>query len=155
MKAFPDTSFLCALYRIQDNSTVALACRNTMKKPLHVSRLLIWEFRQAARFQAFRHSENPTMGYPLREAEKMLADFADDLRDAFVVTATCDLVEILTLGEQISKIRTFAGGHRGFDILHVATALALDAKEFLSFDANQIRLARAEGLTIPDVLLPD
>jgi predicted nucleic acid-binding protein len=40
-------------------------------------------------------------------------------------------------------------GHRGFDILHVAAALQLQAAEFLTFDANQRRLANAEGLPVP------
>lgn len=52
-------------------------------------------------------------------------------------------------GERISKMRTFAGGHRGFDILHVATAIDLDAKDLLSFEANQNDPAVAEGLKTP------
>jgi len=40
-------------------------------------------------------------------------------------------------------------GHRDFDVLHVATALHLGASEFLTFDANQKRLAQAEGLVVP------
>jgi predicted nucleic acid-binding protein len=35
------------------------------------------------------------------------------------------------------------------DILHVATAIELGAKEFLTFDANQKKLAEAEGLLVP------
>ena len=58
MIAYPDTSFLCALYREQDNSERALTYRDTMSEPLHVTRLLLWEFRQSVRFQAFRHSNN-------------------------------------------------------------------------------------------------
>ncbi len=34
-------------------------------------------------------------------------------------------------------------------ILHIATALELEAKELLSFDANQNALAAAEGLQTP------
>jgi len=41
------------------------------------------------------------------------------------------------------------GGHRSLDVLHVATALHLGAQEFLTFDANQIKLARAEKLNHP------
>ena len=33
--------------------------------------------------------------------------------------------------------------------LHVATALHLGAKEFLTFDGNQKKLAEAEGLVVP------
>lgn len=149
MIAYPDTSFLCALYREQDNSERALTYRNAMSEPLHVTRLLLWEFRQSVRFQAFRHSNNRHIGYPLHEAEKMLSDLGDDIRDDLVISVEIDFINILITGERISKARTFAGGHRSFDILHIATAIDLDAKEFLSFDANQIALAAAEGLKVP------
>lgn len=46
-------------------------------------------------------------------------------------------------------MRTFAGGRRGFDTVHVATAIELDAKDLLSFDANQNDPAVAEGLETP------
>ncbi len=149
MKAYPDTSFLCALYRTQDNSGRALAFREAMTEPLHITRLLLWEFRQSVRFQAFRHSKNRKVGYPLQEADKMLSDLGDDIREGLVVSVDCDLINILIIGERISKTRTFAGGHRSFDILHIATAIELEAKAFLSFDANQIELATAEGLAVP------
>jgi len=35
------------------------------------------------------------------------------------------------------------------DILHVATAIELGAKEFLTFDTDQKKLAEAEGLLVP------
>lgn len=149
MITYPDTSFLCALYRMQDNSDRAVAYRGAMSESLHVTRLLLWEFRQSVRFQAFRYSKNRNVGYPLHEAEKMLSDLGDDLRDGFVTSVEIDFINILVTGERISKARTFAGGHRSFGILHIATAIDLDAKEFLSFDANQIELAAAEGLKTP------
>lgn len=120
-----------------------------MNEPLCVTRLLLWEFRQSVRFQAFRHSKNRDVGYPLHEAEKMMSDLNEDLRDGFVINMEVDFIDILVTGERISKSRTFAGGHRSFDILHVATALELGAEEFLSFDENQIVLATAEGLATP------
>ena len=149
MKAYPDTSFLCALYRTQDNSPQAIAFRSRMSEPLHVTRLLLWEFRQSVRFQACRHSHIRQVGYPLHEAEKMIADLHDDITSGLVVTLEVDVIDILLTAERISKSRTFSGGHRSFDILHVATALELGAEEFLSFDENQIALARAEGLATP------
>ena len=44
---------------------------------------------------------------------------------------------------------SLAGGHRGFDILHVASALTMKATQFLTFDANQRELAEKEGLVVP------
>lgn len=149
MIAYPDTSFLCALYRRQDNSERALAYRSAMSEPLHLTRLLLWEFRQSVRFQTFRHSKNRKVGYPLHEAERMIAKLTEHLEAGSVKMIHCDFINLLVTGERISKARTFAGGHRSFDILHVATAIDLDAREFLSFDANQIELAAAEGLKTP------
>lgn len=120
-----------------------------MTEPLHVTRLLLWEFRQSVRFQAFRHSKNRDLGYPLHDAEKMLSDLNDDMTDGLVITQEIDFINILVTGDRISKKRTFKGGHRSFDILHIATAIDLDAKDFLSFDVNQIQLAAAEGLLAP------
>jgi predicted nucleic acid-binding protein len=149
LNAYPDTSFLCALYRKQDNSAQALAWRDQMCEPLHVTRLLLWEFRQSARFQAFRHSRNRDVGYPLHEAERMITKLSEHMNSGTVQIVTSDFIDLLVTAERISKARTFAGGHRSFDILHVATALELGAKEFLSFDANQNELAAAEGLGTP------
>jgi len=144
-----ETSFLCALYRKQDNSERALSYRDAMSGPLHVTRLLLWEFRQSVRFQAYRHSKNRGAGFPLREAERMVEKLTEHLGLGVVKMADCNFTDILVTGERISKARTFAGGHRSFDILHIATAIELGAKEFLSFDVNQIQLASAEGLATP------
>ena len=120
-----------------------------MAEPPHVTRLLLWEFRQSARFQAHRHTHHRQVGYPLLAVENMIPDLQEDLSQGLVVCVEVDLVDILFTAERISKSRTFTGGHRSFDILHVATAVTLGASEFLSFDANQCALAAAEGLAIP------
>lgn len=99
MIAYPDTSFLCALYRRQDNSERALTHRAGMSEPLHVTRLLIGEFRQSVRFQAFRHGKNPQGGYPIREAWRMLADFGDDIRAGLVTVLEVDMTNILVTGQ--------------------------------------------------------
>jgi predicted nucleic acid-binding protein len=147
--AYPDTSFLCALYRKQDNSDQALAYRAAMTEPLHVTRLLLWEFRQSVRYQASRFRNNRQLGYPLSEAERMIAKLAEHMDQGLVKMTNCDFISILITGERISKARTYTGGHRSFDILHIATAVDLGAREFLSFDANQIQLATAERLAVP------
>jgi predicted nucleic acid-binding protein len=56
---------------------------------------------------------------------------------------------VVGIAERLSAQYTWSEGYRGFDVLHVATALHLGATEFLSFDAGQKRLAEAEGLAVP------
>ena len=46
----------------------------------------------------------------------------------------------------VSATHTLKGGHRPFDILHVAHARPVFPKRFLRFDANQLRLAKSVGL---------
>tara|TARA_R110002049_G_scaffold169969_2_gene336561 strand:- start:1310 stop:1762 length:453 start_codon:yes stop_codon:yes gene_type:complete len=149
LKAYPDTSFLCALYRNQDNSAHALEYRAQMNGPLVVTRLLLWEFRQSVRFQAFRHGKDPSVGFPVHEAERMIAKVGEHCQSGDLLITDCDFLNVLIVGEQLSKSRTYQGGHRSFDILHIATAVELGAREFLTFDVNQRRLAEAEGLAVP------
>ena len=129
-----------------------MAYRAAMTEPMRVTRLLLWEFRQSVRFQAFRHSRNRDLGFSFHEAEMMIAKLSEHMAQGIAKMTDCDFINILATGERISESRTFANGHRSFDILHVATAVELGAKEFLSFDTNQMRLASAEGLVIPEAL---
>jgi predicted nucleic acid-binding protein len=147
--AFPDTSFLCAFYRRQDNSPQAAAHFKTMPEALHVSGLLLYEFRQSLRFQVWLHAHDKTKGYPQADCDRALGDLQTDLETGAVVTVAADWPDIHRLAEKISTRHTIAGGHRSFDVLHVATALHLGAKEFLTFDANQRKLAAAEKLKLP------
>lgn len=60
-----------------------------------------------------------------------------------------NLADILTEATRISITRTLTGDHQGFDIVHVAAAKIIGATPFLTFDANQKRLAKNEGLIVP------
>jgi predicted nucleic acid-binding protein len=148
MIAFPDTSFLCAFYRRQDNSPAAAAYFKAMSEALHVSGLLLYEFRQSVRFQVWLHARDKTKGYPQADCDRALTDLQTDLDTGAVVVVTADWPDVHRLAETLSKRHTIAGGHRAFDVLHVATALHLGAREFLTFDANQRKLAAAEKLKV-------
>lgn len=146
MIAYPDTSFLCALYVAQSTSAAAIAHYQQMKEPLHVSALLLGEFRQSVRFQIFRHSRDATQGYARKTGLEALAKLQANLDAGALVIVPADWAEVLNVAERISAQHTMGGGHRFLDVLHVATALHLGAVEFLSCDANQRKLAAAEGL---------
>lgn len=148
MIAYPDTSFLCAFYVKQSNSPAAAAHAATMKEPLHVAALLAYEFRQSLRFQVWRHSANPREGLALVDAQAALSQFDADLTSGVAVLAPCHFQDVLRRAEDLSNRHTVSAGHRSFDVLHVATALHLGAREFLTFDTNQRQLAAAEGLAV-------
>ena len=146
MTAYPDTSFLCALYVRQSTSVAAIAHYLRMKEPLSVSVLLLGEFRQSVRFQIFRHSRDSTQGYARKTGLEALMKLQANLDVGALVVTPTEWSDVLVRAEQISAQHTPSGGHRYLDILHVATALHLGAIEFLSFDANQRKLATAAGL---------
>lgn len=148
MIAFPDTSFLCAFYRRQDNSPAAAAHFKAMPEPLHVSGLLLYEFRQSVRFQVWLHTRDKTKGYSQAECDRALADLQTDLDTGALVIVAAEWADVHRRAEDLSKRYTAASGHRSFDVLHVATALHLKAREFLTFDVNQHKLATAEGLKV-------
>ena len=146
MIAYPDTSFLCALYRRQDNSPEAAAYFKTMPEALHVSSLLLFEFRQSLRFQVWLHAHNPHKGFPQADCDQALADLQSDFDSGVTVIVPADWSDVHHLAEKLSASHTAARGYRAFDLLHIATALHLEAKQFLSFDDRQRKAAASEGL---------
>ena len=149
MTAFTDTSFLCSIYRRQCFSPRANAFMARRGDPLSVSSLLLLEFRQSLRFQARLHSKDKTKGVPKHEANQMLKDLQSDLKAKVLEIVPVDWSDVHQIAENLSARYTEPNGHRLADILHVATALHLSAREFLTFDQNQKLLAEAAGMTIP------
>ncbi|MDB6133248.1 MAG: PilT protein domain protein [Verrucomicrobiales bacterium] len=116
---------------------------------LEVSSLLFYEFRQSVQFQVFRYSKDHTQGYSLAVAQSALAALQSDVKAGALHLAAVDWADVHQHAERLSLQHTRSGGHRTVDILHVATALHLGATEFLTFDSNQKKLAKAEGLSVP------
>lgn len=149
MIAYPDTSFLCALYRRQNNSTVAISHAGKMPEPIHVGSLLLYEFRQSIRWQEFLYTKDPNKGFDKATGTVALSQLQSNIASGGVVIVSVDWSDVHNIAERLSIQYTASGGHRTFDILHVATALHLGAKELLTFDANQKKLAKAKGLKVP------
>ncbi len=149
MIAYPDTSFLCSIYRKQIHTPAALTYRETMTEPLHFTRLLEFEFLQAIELQVWLHATDRKKGYARREADQMLKDWEADIASGLNKLVPSDSDAVLRLAGSYSQNRTAQGGHRSLDILHVATAIHLGAKEFLTFDERQRTLAQHAGLKLP------
>jgi hypothetical protein len=98
------------------------------------------EFGNAIRFAAFRQAISQA------DALASLAAFETDLRSGHLQVASCDLAEVIGEATRLSELYTLTGGHRSFDILHVAAARLLKATIFLTFDLNQRKLAAAARL---------
>lgn len=149
MIAYPDTSFLCAFYRKQANSPQAAAHFLQMPEALHVASPLLFEFRQSVRWQTFLHQKDPDKGYDKTTALAVLAKLQQEIAMGAVVVVPVEWADVVSIAERLSAQYTWTEGCRGFDVLHVATALHLGAAEFLTFDKNQKKLAEGEGLFVP------
>ncbi len=145
---FPDTSFLCSLYRQQIFTPRALAFMEGKTSPLPVSSLLLFEFRNSIHFQQRLFRLDRSRGFSKHEGATMLRDLASDLSKGVLETVSVDWPEVHRIAEMLGAKHTAERGHRFADILHVATALHLGTETFLSFDENQRLLAEAEGMTL-------
>lgn len=118
------------------------------RKPIPISSLLLLEFRQSLHLQVRLHENDRTKGFGKSEADAMRADLDEDLRRGIHEVVPVDWPAVHRLAEELSDRHTRRDGHRLADILHVATALHLGSKDFLTFDDRQRMLAEAEGLRV-------
>jgi predicted nucleic acid-binding protein len=149
MMHYADTSFLCSSYRQQEHTSAAIALRETMDEPLYFTSLLEFEFLQAIELQVWLHSQDKRKGYCRHEADGMIADWETDVATGINRLVAFDMNAVLRLSRVLSGQITAKGGHRTLDIFHVATAVHLGARRFLTFDGRQQALARHAGLDLP------
>ncbi len=138
-----DTSFLFSLYGNDANTSRATAWLRSHSIPLTLSAFNEYELGNVLRFAEFQERIAPG------DAALFWAEYEADCATGRIVVHPCNLAEVIAEATRISSGHTLAAGHRSFDILHVAAALNMKAKQFLTFDANQKKLARSEGLKTP------
>ena len=145
---YADTSFLCAAYRQQAFTELALALRETLAEPLHYTSLLEFAFLQAIEEQVWLRSHDKTKGFTRRVADGMIADWETDVASGVIQLVAFDMSAMLRLSLELSGQATAKDGNRSMDIFHVATAVHLGARKFLTFDDRQQALARRAGLEV-------
>ncbi len=138
-----DTSFLFSLYGNDVHTPRAVAWIKSQRSALTITTLGEYELGNALRYSEFRK------GIAAGEAALFWAQFEADRASGRLQVHVCNLADVVDEAKRLSATHTLTGGHRGFDILHVATALAVKAQQLLTFDGNQKKLAEAEGLVVP------
>ena len=135
-----DTSFLYSLYGGDAHTPRAIAFLRHCKNSVSVSELNRFELANALRLAFFRGLLSVT------QRDLFLEQFERDILRGLLSVEMTNLADVLAEAGRISEAHTPSGGHRGFDILHVAAAKVIGATDFLTFDQNQRKLARAVGL---------
>ncbi|MCF7667502.1 MAG: type II toxin-antitoxin system VapC family toxin [Akkermansiaceae bacterium] len=132
-----------SLYGNDAHTPRALAWMKSQRTALIITSLNEYELGNALRFAEFRK------GISLGEAALFWAEFEADRASGRLQVQICNLADVVHEAKRLSATYTLTGGHRGFDILHVASALIVKAQRFLTFDENQKKLAEAEGFVVP------
>lgn len=138
-----DTSFLFSFYGNDSHSPRALDWTKEHPFQIQITVPGRFELSNALRFSESRKFLAPGL------SDKFISQFESDIRRGLLSEHPIDLAMLFPEADRISARHTLGGGHRSFDILHIAAAKLMRATHFLTFDANQKSLAEKEGLTVP------
>ena len=142
MKAYADTSFLVSLYTPDANSSTAALHMQRSRTTLFVTTFSELELLNAFELRIFRGDLTS-----LQVQAACAALYEDIEKGVYVLTPLPG--GAIDKAKDIARRRTAHLGTRTLDILHVATALVIQVDVLYSFDRQQIKLARAEGLKTP------
>ena len=147
MSIYADTNFFSYLYLSDAGSGKAQALFQAERPVLPVPWLLRLEVINALQQAVFSGFGEGGARISAEHAAACQQHFRDDLRDGVAMRlADAPLHEIARHFEEIALRHTAKHGFRAYDILHVASALALKCRTFWSFDKRASRLAKLEGL---------
>lgn len=142
MVTYSDTSFFFSLYAQDANTIQAAQIAATIQTPLVFTPLQRHELRNAFRLSLFRREITAV------ECQRLLDAVEADTKTGVLVETPVSWAEVYSKAEALSVAHTKTLGTRGFDVLHVAAAIALGVKNFLTFDARQKSLAVKAGLKV-------
>ena len=142
MVAYADTSFLVSLYGQDANSAHAQDMATNLNTPFAYTPFLRHEARNAIRLAFFRKEITAD------ECQSVIAAIDADTKTGALVETAVAWAEVYAEAEALSAAHTGRLGTRASDVMHVAAAAALGAKDFFTFDARQKALAAKAGMRV-------
>jgi hypothetical protein len=100
------------------------------------------ELRTAIRLRAFRQK------LPLNDMRSALRDLDADVADGILQHTPLVWADALREAERLGEAHATEIGTRSGDLLHVASAVVLGAREFVTFDLRQSEMAKRAGLKV-------
>jgi predicted nucleic acid-binding protein len=142
MDAYFDSAIIVKLYVKEATSPDAIRLVGAYAAPYALTQWQELEVKNAIRLKAFR------VEITAAEMNQSIAAFEQDVATGRWQRPAYTATTIEQKAEDLSAGYSAALGCRTLDIIHVAAALVLGAKEFVTFDARQGALAKKIGLTV-------
>lgn len=144
MKTYYDTGILLKLYTAEPGSPAVQAFIHERREAIRISDLHHAECVSALRLKLFRGECTPA------QSRKALASIAGDLRTGTLRLVAVEWGAAWNLCRESSETHAAETGVRTLDALHVACAIVLKAREFVSSDKRQLALAGKAGMEVFD-----
>jgi predicted nucleic acid-binding protein len=142
MVIYPDTSFLVPLYIDETSTSLAQAYMNSTSENLAFTPFHRLEVRTALRLRVFRRDISP------QELQSIFRRMDEHIADGILRHTALVWADALREAERLGEAHLAEIGARSGDLLHVASAVVLGAREFVTFDQRQTKLARRAGLKV-------
>jgi hypothetical protein len=145
MIVYADTSFFASLYLRDTHLAAARSYLAAHRDAVAFTGLQRYELRNAIRLAVFRRLVT------VSAARNALTEIDRDVSAGNLDETPLVWTDVLQAAEQVGEKHTARLGVRALDLLHVAAAVTLGAKAFLTFAGRQHALAKAAGLRVgPD-----
>ena len=140
MTVYFDSSIVTKWYLLEPDSSAALSLRDRFRPPACLTHLHRAELTTAWHLKIFRKE------LPQATVTQALADLDSDVEAGIWAAPTYELAAVFARAQTLARAHAAGLGVRTLDILHVAAALELGSRDFVTNDERQGRLAKAAGL---------
>ena len=153
MTPYADTNFFTRTHLelpgSEEADRLVVRAKQGETRPLPVTWLHQLEVINAFQLHVFTSRAPGQFFVSPEQAALAQANFRADLREeSFVCHAVVQMDELERQFEELALRHTARHGFRTYDLLHVASALALKCDTFWSFDPKASKLAALEGLKV-------
>ena len=142
MDVYFDSAIIVKLYVQEATSRDAVRLVGAYAAPYGLTQWQELEVKNAIRLKAFR------VEITAAEMNQSIAAFEQDIATGRWQRPVYTAATIEQKAEELSAGHSATIGCRTLDIIHVAAALVLEAKEFVTFDMRQAELAKQAGLKV-------
>ncbi len=142
MDAYFDSAIIVKLYVQEATSSDAIRLVGAYVAPYALTQWQELEVKNAIRLKAFRAEITAA------EMKQSIAAFEQDIATGRWQRPAYTAATVEQKADELSTGHSAILGCRTLDIIHVAAALVLGTKEFVTFDGRQGALAKQVGLTV-------